>query len=422
MTVRNLRIDWVAPPFAGHLFPMLRLAEGLRAAGFEDQRVHTTPCMESAVLGAGLEFCPMLAERESAILEVAAAGGSRIGLRPFALMGQFRECLGFLGELGKALDERWSWPCAEGGPDLVIADSVLPTAGLAARRAGARWWTSMASVSPTETKRGTPAYLGGWRSVDSPAYRLRDAAGRAATRGFKRAAGLLFRSRLRAMGVGAIYREDGAEACYSDDVILGLGSRAFEFERDWPAAMRLIGYPVGTAVRSKLAPPVEPGRPHLLVTLGTHLQWARKAALEHAQGLARHLGDWTIHLSHGDPAGAVLRVQGNLTEVSWVPYDESLRHYAAICHHGGAGINYAALAAGVPALVWPRDFDQFDNAARLVARGAGLRAKGEAEADAATIRQLHSDPAFKVATEELGQDVRSADPLGQLLRLLEDSF
>ncbi len=418
MSLQDLRIDWVAPPFAGHLFPMLRLAEGLRAAGFEDQRVHTTPCMESIVAGAGLEFCPLLADRESAILEVAAAGGSRVGLRPLSLLGQFRECLDFLGELGEALDGRWS----KDAPDLVIADSVLPTAGLAANRAGARWWTSMAAVSPTETRRGTPSYLGGWRSVDSRAYRLRDAAGRAVIRGFKRTAALLFRGRLRAMGVDGIYRADGTETCYSDDVILGLGSRAFEFERDWPAAMRFVGYPVGTMVGSDAAPPVEPGRPHLLVTLGTHLQWARKDALEHAQGLARRLEGWTIHLSHGDPEGQVLRVRGNLTEVSWVPYDESLRHYAVICHHGGAGINYAALAAGIPALVWPRDFDQFDNAARLIALGAGLGAKGEAEADAAAIRQLHGDPSFQAAAERLGQEVRSAAPVDQLLRLLGDSF
>lgn len=414
MSGRWPRIHWVAPPFAGHLFPMLRIAEGLRRAGVTGQRVHTTPCMEPAVRGAGLEFEPVLAAREAAILEVAGTGGSRIGGNPLRLLGQFRETLGFLGELGEVLDAEWR----ADPPDLVIADSVLPSAGLAARRAGARWWTSMASVSPTETRRGTPSYLGGWRSRPGPLFGLRDAAGRAAVRGFKGLVGRLCRRELEALGVSSVYRADGTEACYSDDVILGLASEAFEFPRDWPRAMRFVGYPVGTAIGEDRALAVDPDHPHLLVTLGTHLAWARSTALAHAMDLARRLPDWRVHLSHGDPAGTLLRSRGNLTEASWVPYGASLGDYAAVCHHGGAGITYAALAAGVPALVWPRDFDQFDNAARLVACGAGLRARGRAAANARALQRLVGDPSFAEAARSMGARMGATDPVSEVLGLL----
>ncbi|HEU4755220.1 MAG TPA: nucleotide disphospho-sugar-binding domain-containing protein, partial [Agromyces sp.] len=40
--------------------------------------------------------------------------------------------------------------------------------------------------------------------------------------------------------------------------------------------------------------------------------------------------------------------------------------YDAIVHHGGTGIAQAALAAGLPAVVVPVDYDQPDVAARLV--------------------------------------------------------
>jgi UDP:flavonoid glycosyltransferase YjiC (YdhE family) len=40
-------------------------------------------------------------------------------------------------------------------------------------------------------------------------------------------------------------------------------------------------------------------------------------------------------------------------------------------HHGGVGTSAAALRAGVPSLVTPIGFDQFDNAARIAGLGVG---------------------------------------------------
>ncbi len=63
-----------------------------------------------------------------------------------------------------------------------------------------------------------------------------------------------------------------------------------------------------------------------------------------------------------------------------------------------------ALAAKVPILCIPMRHDQFDNAARVVARGAGV-ALGH-DADSATIaealRSLLSDPAYAACAERLG--------------------
>jgi rhamnosyltransferase subunit B len=48
-----------------------------------------------------------------------------------------------------------------------------------------------------------------------------------------------------------------------------------------------------------------------------------------------------------------------------------LPQVAALVHHGGIGTTAAALAAGIPQLIAPFAFDQFDNAARTVRLGVG---------------------------------------------------
>ena len=58
----------------------------------------------------------------------------------------------------------------------------------------------------------------------------------------------------------------------------------------------------------------------------------------------------------------------------WQPYVALARllpHTAALVHHGGIGTTAEALRAGVPQVVTPFAWDQFDNGARVEALGAG---------------------------------------------------
>ncbi len=55
----------------------------------------------------------------------------------------------------------------------------------------------------------------------------------------------------------------------------------------------------------------------------------------------------------------------------YVPLSSLLPHAALLVHHGGIGTTAEALDAGVPQLVVPLAFDQFDNAARLAQLGVG---------------------------------------------------
>ena len=57
-------------------------------------------------------------------------------------------------------------------------------------------------------------------------------------------------------------------------------------------------------------------------------------------------------------------------------------------HHGGAGVTYAAILHGVPSVVVPHDYDQFDYAARVEHFQLGLRATSIATAGKALRRTL----------------------------------
>jgi UDP:flavonoid glycosyltransferase YjiC (YdhE family) len=75
----------------------------------------------------------------------------------------------------------------------------------------------------------------------------------------------------------------------------------------------------------------------------------------------------------------------------FVPLSKLLPHTAALVHHGGIGNCAQGLAAGVPHLIRPMSFDQFDNSRRLVQLGVGaeISVKGfRAPAAAAAIAGL----------------------------------
>lgn len=56
----------------------------------------------------------------------------------------------------------------------------------------------------------------------------------------------------------------------------------------------------------------------------------------------------------------------------YVPFAQLLPRARAIVHHGGIGTCAQALRAGLPQLIWPQAYDQFDNAMRITQLGTGL--------------------------------------------------
>jgi UDP:flavonoid glycosyltransferase YjiC (YdhE family) len=65
------------------------------------------------------------------------------------------------------------------------------------------------------------------------------------------------------------------------------------------------------------------------------------------------------------------RLPGVVVHVPYVPFGEYLHRASAIVHHGGIGTVAQGLSAGIPQVVRPMGFDQFDNGARLERLGIG---------------------------------------------------
>jgi len=370
--VSRARIDLAAPPFAGHLHPLLGI--GRRLARDYDVRVISTEGAQGEIAAAGLDGVPLLAGCDAEILEIAD-GPRAVRSHPLRLHAQLRANLALLGRFQAELREVWD----RRRPDLLIADFTLPVAGAVARQLGIPWWTSHPSPCVVETPDGPPAYLGGWSPGRGPLGRARDAAGRALVRAFKRGAHRLYRRPLSRLGFPALYRPDGSEAVYSDERILAFGVPGLEFPRRWPAAVELVGPVLYTPPRlSPDAPdapeiPFAPGRRHVLVTLGTHLGWRKEAMAESVRRAARALPHLKLHFSDGDARSPRRESAGNFHRLGYVPYATHLPRYALVVHHGGTGVMYHTLRAGTPALVAPVDYDQFDHAARLVAAGLAHR-------------------------------------------------
>lgn len=175
----------------------------------------------------------------------------------------------------------------------------------------------------------------------------------------------------------------------SPDRVLGMYPGWFAPpERAWPSQFRTLGFPLydgpeggsesegssESEVRSQTAGETvervlaEFREPPIVFTAGTahvHGESFFAAAVE----VCRRLERPGLMLS-GKPeqiptGGGWIRVAG------YLPLGLLLPRCAAVVHHGGIGTTSQSLAAGIPQLICPMAFDQFDNAQRVVRLGCG---------------------------------------------------
>ena len=374
------RIAFVAPPFGGHLHPLLALAR--RLVRDHEAVVFTSADAARRTVAAGLEA---VASQTAGDAEIAAivSGAHAAKNNPFALARQLRGNValmrGFAAEFGAFCDAY--------APDLVIADYAAPVAGFVARDRGIAWWTSHPSPCAIETRDGPPAYLGGRRPLTGPAGAARDALGRGAVRATKTALHALFARDLRSLGMPAMYRSDGTEATYSPECVLALGYPELEFAKRWPRSVRFMGPASLVLDRPGYEPPPLGPHANVLVTAGTQAPWFTERMAGAVARAARAHPDITFHFTAGEFDGTRTERGANYLRVPYVRYETDVSRYDLVVHHAGTGILNACLNAGVPALTYPLDYDQFDCSARLVAGGFARR-----------VRRL----------ERLGDDVRSA--------------
>lgn len=364
------RIDLLAPPFAGHLHPVLAMGRALST--HYQVRIISTEGARTRIEAAGLTALLLPGDYDSPLTAVVNPRYA-VKSNPLRLYRQFKRVVGLLKNFADELAGVW---LQQGKPDLAIADFTLPVVGEVCRRLVIPWWTSMPSPCVIDTPDGVPAYSGGLLPPVNTLQRFTQTLHRHKVRGFKRLLFRLFRQTIRQTGIYELYRQDGSENAYSPDCILALGEAWFEFPRSWPVAVRFIGPALYTPPLTTTAPPFVAGKRHVLVTLGTHLDWHKEAVVQAVHQLAQTLPDWMFHFTDGDMAAGSVTGQKNVVRLPWVDYDCWLAHYDAVIHHGGAGILWHCLQREIPSLVYPVDYDQFDHAARLHHCGKGIWLRG----------------------------------------------
>jgi UDP:flavonoid glycosyltransferase YjiC (YdhE family) len=120
---------------------------------------------------------------------------------------------------------------------------------------------------------------------------------------------------------------------------------------------------------------------------------------------------------------AVGALPDSVRVVEALPLSLFLESCSAVVSTGGSGTGLTATVFGVPQLVLPQWFDQFDYGSRLAAAGAGITVPTKEGQDdvaglAAALDRLLTDPHFSTATEKLAAEIQAAPSPGEVAQQL----
>ena len=407
------RIDLLAPPFKGHLHPVL--AMGRLLTSHYDVSVISSASAQPDIQAAGLDSIILESIDDKVLMDIVNPP-YMVGNSPLALHRQFSNVLPFFQELYRELQDMYM----NRNIDLLIADSVIPVAGLVADTYDIPWWTSLASVCALECPSGPPAYLGGLQPPKSHLDRMKNYFGRKAVRLFKRVIFQCYAAKIRALGLQQIYRKDGSEAIYSPHRILCLAHQGLEFTQNWPPQASLIGPMLYNPPIDSLKPDFIEGQKYILVTLGTHIDTQKDRVCTAVERIVEKFPEYVFHFTDGHSQDkAMLKIHERLYRFSYINYQEHIAAYDLVVHHAGAGILYHCLVRGIPCVAYPVDYDQFDNAARLEYHGFGVWLRNIHSLDEAVAAALDSEN-MKSRVKEFAVRLRDKINAAELLELVRD--
>jgi len=306
--------------------------------------------------------------------------------------------------------------------DVVVADFVLLGALAAAEAAGI---PAAALVHNTYHRPapGLPPYGHGFLPARGPLGHLRDVLFNAATRRIDRRDGLPPHNRARRQR-GLPPLRSSVEQYDRAGRVLVLASATFDFPaRRLPDNVRYVGTPfddTGAAEWDDPWPTDDP-RPLVLVSLSTLPQGqveAMRRTLAALDGMPVRalvtLGPALADTAFDAPPNARLE--------SFVPHSAVLPHAAALVTQCGLSTTMKALAHGVPMVCIPLIADQPDNAARVVARGAGVRLSRDASPEEirGAIQRVVDEPRYREEARRLAAVLAEEDGAKTAAMEIED--
>lgn len=190
---------------------------------------------------------------------------------------------------------------------------------------------------------------------------------------------------------------------------------------DWPTPVISGDFPLydpnpDAAFSSELLAFLGSGPAPLVFTHGTGNHQAG-AFFAKALAVVQKLGLRAIFLtSHREQVAASL--PSTVLWQDYLPLKKLLPHVKALVHHGGIGTTAEAMRAGVPQLIVPLAYDQFDNGARIEALQAGLvlrHSRLTVRRLQARIEQLLASPAIGAQCAALRTQLACAPALDRVV-------
>lgn len=370
----------IAPPYAGHINPMLAIAAALCGRGHRATLLHTgpTPAVPAGVATLRLELPPP-------------------GLVPFSPLPPVRltaqRTASLLQVLPAVLDRL--------GATALVVDQLEPAGALAAAARGLPWIT-VANALAVNREDGVPPPFTAWTWRPGLAARNRNRAGWQVHDLFMRPLSRVIADWAAAHGLAMRDLDDTfSPLAQLTQLVPGL-----DFPRtELPAGFHYVG-PL------RLSPPPQ-AAPRRLVfaSLGT-LQGHRAGLFRDIARAAQACATDLLIAHGGRLAGdAAATLPGRPDVRDFVPQAEVLAGAAALVGHGGMNTVMDALAAGVPAVLVPLAFEQAAIAARVVRAGAGIAVHGwplRARRLGAALAAVLDDPAYRQAAAVLQGQVARA--------------
>lgn len=305
-------------------------------------------------------------------------------------------------------------------PDLVIADQAEPGYALAAETARVPLRATLTAGLPVDDDASVPPPFLDWPHDDSPQAQRRNAGGWRVSRA-------LMVAQSRALAQGCRRHNLPLRAGMAQWTSAALDLRqlvpALDFPRGWPVGAVGLG-PLRDLADIPASPNDLPGgdRPLIFASLGT-LAGRRKRLLHAICEAATDL-PVTLALAHAgaltDAEAAALPGRPHVRAL-W-PQQAMLARASVCVTHGGLNTVLDCAAAGVPMLALPLAFEQPGIAARIEARGLGLRLNArrpDPQAIRDALRDLLSQPHWRDSLSTAATELRAAGGVRRGADLIE---
>lgn len=216
---------------------------------------------------------------------------------------------------------------------------------------------------------------------------------------------------------------------HSPDLVLALFPEWFAAPQpDWPPRTRVTGFPLfddthDGSLPSEVQEFLDQDSPPLVFTPGSAMKHGRRFFSE--AGRACQLSGYRGIFLTRYPEQLPSSLPKGVKHFSYVPLSRLLPHAAALIHHGGIGTCSQALRAGIPQVIQPLAFDQFDNAARVRKLGVGTmipRRAFRAPMIAQRVQELVNSSDVNSQCQKMTTHFRGRDFLGESCHLIETTL